>query len=141
MPRFSIQISGNSMWPTLKDGDTIYYTDEYKRIHIGDIILYKDNFGELVTHRVVKEGITKGDRTYHLDEPYANVLGLVIGFNSTLWDHRGQPLKDKIALYSQGMTTYWPFRLIYFFQMIVLSKISSSISPKTSQDRIEEILK
>lgn len=141
MPNFSIKISGNSMKPTFKDGDTIYYTDEYKRINIGDIILFKDNHGQLITHRVVREGISKGDRTYHLDEPYQEALGLVIGYNSTLWDHRGQPLKDKIAHYSLGMTIFWPFRLIYFFQMIVLSKISSLVSPKTTPDHIEEILK
>lgn len=141
MPKFNIKIIGNSMSPTFKDGDTIYYTDEYKRIHIGDIILFKDTHGKLVTHRVVKEGVTKGDRSYHIDESYNEALGLVIGFNTTLWDHRGQPLKDIIARYSLGMISPWPFRLIFYFQMAIISKVSSLLSPKTSQRHIEEILK
>ena len=49
-----ITVSGNSMFPTLVDGDVVeIYTDEVENINIGDIIVYSKFDTHLTVHRVV----------------------------------------------------------------------------------------
>lgn len=82
-----IIVFGNSMWPTLKNGERIaVYRCAEEEIAIGDIIVYKLRCDHLVVHRVlnvmqVEEKrffLTKGDHNSEDDGyfiPFCCVLG------------------------------------------------------------------
>lgn len=81
---YAVVVSG-SMEPTLNVNDMIVYQrldrDEYRE---GDIIVFKDKSGTLITHRIRAvrgtELITKGDANPVFDEPitFKNVVGRVV---------------------------------------------------------------
>ncbi|MCI9639187.1 MAG: signal peptidase I [Emergencia sp.] len=50
-----LQVTGDSMWPTLKDGDLIWATPYSKDeiLNIGDIIVYRKFSEHLTVHRIV----------------------------------------------------------------------------------------
>lgn len=79
-------VSGNSMWPLLRDReDTVVLRPKKQRLNVLDVALYKsqDNY---VLHRVIKvmeEGyVMRGDNTY-LDEIVKEeaVFGVLEGFH------------------------------------------------------------
>lgn len=85
-----IKVTGESMKPFLKDGDIVIIKKACsKEINIGDLILFRNNNGFTVLHRVISrkrnhkgkiEFTTKGDRLISSDEPIIeeNVLGKVV---------------------------------------------------------------
>jgi hypothetical protein len=62
MNNFKIQINGHSMSPFINDRESVIFSPD-KSFSIGDILLFKDNTGEYVAHRVIQTSplITKGD--------------------------------------------------------------------------------
>lgn len=85
-----VKVTGESMKPFLKGGDIVTIRKVYiKEINIGDLILFRDNNGLPVLHRIVSRKknhngeitfITKGDRLILIDDPITEdmVLGKVI---------------------------------------------------------------
>lgn len=77
-----LTVSGNSMFPTLREGDQIDIVPQ-KEYCIGDILvfIYKDN--SIVAHRLLKQNeklYCKGDNSFLLEHVNrTNVLGKVIG--------------------------------------------------------------
>ena len=79
-------VHGNSMYPTIKDGENVKII-KYQNIKIGDIIAYYlENNSEckIIVHRVIflrtKYVLTKGDNNKYIDPlrvPYENILGKV----------------------------------------------------------------
>jgi hypothetical protein len=80
-----IKLTGNSMSPFIKDGDTLTWYDKADSISIGDILIFHDQSTEEITcHRIVAlDPIqTKGDNSYYLDAPLSTPpLGKVIALN------------------------------------------------------------
>ncbi len=84
------KVTGESMKPFLKGNEIVTVRKVYfKKINIGDLILFIDNNGLPVIHRVISKKnnhngeiifITKGDRLFSTDEPITedNVLGKII---------------------------------------------------------------
>jgi signal peptidase I len=51
-----VQATGKSMKPFLKDGDILYIRKVIpSSLNVGDIILFKDAFGQPIAHRIVKK--------------------------------------------------------------------------------------
>lgn len=85
----AIPVTGQSMWPTLREGDRVWVALGWEGVGRGDLIVYRRGEG-LVVHRVVavqpkSEGglfITQGDNRRHRDAPVApsQVIGLVTAF-------------------------------------------------------------
>ncbi len=84
------KVTGESMKPFLKGNEIVTVRKVYfKKINIGDLILFIDNNDLHVIHRVISKKnnhngeiifITKGDRLFSTDEPITedNVLGKII---------------------------------------------------------------
>ncbi len=85
-----VKVTGKSMKPFIEDGNIVIIKKVYlKEINIGDLILFKDNYGLPVLHRVISKKknhngeimfITKGDRLVSSDDPVIKdkVLGKVV---------------------------------------------------------------
>lgn len=62
---YKITVSGNSMYPCLKDGDVVRVRSLINEtIEIGDVIVYKKFKDHLTIHRVVEKCSIKGKRHY-----------------------------------------------------------------------------
>lgn len=83
----AIPVRGQSMWPTLRDGDRIWIAHSRKGVGRGDVIVYRLG-RQTIVHRVVgvdaHEGqpclLTQGDHRTRTDPPVLpeQVLGRVI---------------------------------------------------------------
>lgn len=83
----AIPVSGQSMWPTIRDGDRVWMAHGYGRVDRGDVIIYR-TAGRLVVHRVVaihssaerRQFITRGDNSTRTDAPVESgqIIGQVI---------------------------------------------------------------
>ena len=71
-----LQVQGASMAPFIRDGDTLTIEPvDFKRVSVGDIILFKSLQGNLVIHRVIRKKpssnvlqfLVQGDRAAHDD--------------------------------------------------------------------------
>lgn len=60
-----VTISGNSMSPAVKSGETIDFSTQRKPV-VGDIVLFRQH-GELIAHRYVGKGFVKGDNSKYMD--------------------------------------------------------------------------
>lgn len=85
-----ITIEGNSMFPTLVNGEIVKVDSTTKNIIVGDIILYQQFPTHLTAHRVVKtidrNGLTfymtKGDNNTECDQYLVapdKIIGKIIG--------------------------------------------------------------
>ncbi len=68
------RISGSSMLPTLKSGETavIFKAYPFKKVRIGDVVIIENSKGYSVIHRVVRRNrggtwVTQGDNNHHED--------------------------------------------------------------------------
>ena len=68
------RISGSSMLPTLKSGETavIFKAYPFKKVRIGDVVIIENSKGYNVIHRVVRPNrggtwVTQGDNNRHED--------------------------------------------------------------------------
>lgn len=68
------RISGNSMLPTLKSGETavVYKAYPFKKLRIGDVVIVESERGYNVIHRIVRRSrggtwVTQGDNNRHED--------------------------------------------------------------------------
>lgn len=78
---------GNSMYPTISHGDTLYVKKGIEDLDINDIVLYKDDNSKFFVHRIIDffycSGtpiiVTKGDNCAYDDLPIEifNVIGTV----------------------------------------------------------------
>jgi signal peptidase I len=99
---------GTSMFPFVTNGDCVVIKPEnYGDVKVGDIILYRNHWGNYIVHRVIKKNgqaalITRGDNMPGYDPPVPNkcVMGRVIQTES-----RGKQLK----------LSGWPYRLYSCF--------------------------
>ncbi len=84
-----IQVTGQSMYPSIKSGDVVCVRKmPPTQIPKGSIILTRDNFDNLLLHRLIRKNHpklpdhmqTKGDALSRLDHPVShnNILGQVI---------------------------------------------------------------
>jgi len=83
----AIPVTGQSMWPTLRDGDRVWIAHGLKRVRLGDVIVYRRK-GRLIVHRVVlmhaaptnRHLFTRGDNSQHTDARVerSQVIGQVI---------------------------------------------------------------
>lgn len=81
-----ISIRGNSMFPTLKEGDTV--TIKKKTYKKGDILVFRYADNELLVHRLLKMEdemyYCKGDNSFRLEEVSSNdIVGAVLYINGT----------------------------------------------------------
>lgn len=75
LSEFQVKIVGNSMYPTIKDGETVSIHPIKKKYEIGDIICFLREKQYLIVHRIVKiiknsnktTFITQGDNMEHPD--------------------------------------------------------------------------
>lgn len=143
MKVFDIKLSGHSMWPTIKDGQKVYYSDSTTSLEIGDIILFKDTNNELVTHRIISNNITKGDRCYFNDDKFteSQIIAKAIGTDLYFWGEKGQRFKYYISFLSRKMRKDHPLRYFYFLGLIIISRIDFLFSVKTKINHNEEIQK
>lgn len=89
---FSIKANGNSMFPTLQNGDIVEYIEStFNTTHINDIVLVCRN-NMLFAHRVIYKTkdvcITRGDNNFTADEPIRkeDILAKVIRFKrNKIW--------------------------------------------------------
>lgn len=80
----AIPVSGQSMWPTIRDGDRVWIAHGSDRVSRDDVIVYR-TAGRLIVHRVVsihrngehRRFTTRGDNSGHRDAPVE--LGQVVG--------------------------------------------------------------
>jgi signal peptidase I len=68
------RISGNSMLPTLKSGETamVYKAYPFKKLRVGDIVIIESEKGYSVIHRIIRRyrgrtWVTQGDNNRHED--------------------------------------------------------------------------
>ena len=92
----AIPVSGQSMWPTIRNGDRVWIAHGSGRVRWGDVIVYRTG-GRLVVHRVVsvagngerRQFITQGDNSDHRDAivERSQVVGQVIAIerNGETW--------------------------------------------------------
>ncbi len=108
MNKFELFLQGDSMWPTLKDGQRIQCIFLEKDPELGDIIFFKEN-DEYIIHRVINLSplITKGDRTYNYEFP-SQIFGIVHSENS---------FKRTKAYFSKLMLVKNPIR---YFALVLL---------------------
>jgi hypothetical protein len=77
----ALDVVGTSMWPVLKNGDTVL-VDESMSPQIGDMVARKID-EMIIVHRYLSRGLTKGDRFLEADpefledEETMTVVGLV----------------------------------------------------------------
>jgi len=68
---FTVRYTGPSMRPTLQPGDLLTVEEECRRLLIGDIIVFRDDEGQSIVHRIVamdQAGVkTKGDNNSEPD--------------------------------------------------------------------------
>lgn len=81
----SLKAKGNSMWPRIKDGDSVIVREKTE-YDIGDIIVFKYNKADLIMHRVVKKvhgGYwCKGDNSFRIENiKIDSIIGGVIKIN------------------------------------------------------------
>ncbi|MCB9380373.1 MAG: signal peptidase I [Acidimicrobiaceae bacterium] len=82
-----VQVTGNSMYPTLRQGDVVLLTRD-DRYAVGDIIAYKSQLlgGEVVIHRIIAihpggRYATQGDNNNFIDQ-YEPVVTDILGKQS-----------------------------------------------------------
>ncbi len=89
-------VEGKSMEPLLQTGDLVLVSKASpNQIHVGDIVVYRSTYGELIIHRVIKvmriDGryvyLIKGDNNLVPDGdiPYNMILGKVIGLDGNVF--------------------------------------------------------
>ena len=73
------RISGNSMLPTLKSGETavVFKAYPFKKLRIGDVVIIESSRGYNVIHRIVRRSrggtwVTQGDNNRHEDREILN---------------------------------------------------------------------
>jgi len=67
-------VSGKSMLPTLKNGETavVYQAYPFEKLRLGDVVIIDSESGQKVIHRIVRRGrggawVTQGDNNRHED--------------------------------------------------------------------------
>lgn len=101
-----LQVDGNSMLPSIKDGDLIAIDRRSKEIYeVGDVVSFKMDDGAIITHQIIKVSevngsyhyFTKGINNNYQDNDYIEIkqiigeykgfripaLGYIVGFGST----------------------------------------------------------
>lgn len=83
-----ITVNGNSMYPSLKEGDKVQIDFEREIHKMGDIILFESK-GGYILHRIVKcfddnTYITKGDNNYLVDEVIVSINMIVGSIDTTM---------------------------------------------------------
>lgn len=79
------RVSGDSMLPTLIDGDVVHVMPvPFDKLEDGDIVVYRGRHGEIISHRIETRSsgswYAKGDNNKRRDRAYvteANYLGYV----------------------------------------------------------------
>lgn len=108
----SLEVVSGSMEPTIKKGDMIIINTKNKDIKVNDIITYKGNEGEFVTHRIIDindaDIITKGDNNNTEDKPINK--SAIVGIYVTKINNMGAILSSLKS----------PFTLIMIFVIGVL---------------------
>ena len=81
--KISLTVHGNSMFPTLNDGETVTVIKS-EQYNIGDIIAYytiTDNLVTIIVHRVIftrsKYVLTKGDNNSFVDPLKINLCSIL----------------------------------------------------------------
>lgn len=79
MNEFSVRLKGWSMSPLIREGDQLFLTSKF-RLKNSDIILFKDQSGEYLAHRIIdlEKSLSKGDFSTCTDNfNKLEVLGVV----------------------------------------------------------------
>ncbi len=126
-------VLSESMEPSLKKGSVIYYKETAKEdIKIGDIITYKGNNGEYISHRVtnIENDLytTKGDANKISDASkvkWENILGKVMKFCIIY-----------IGYYIKFITDNWYVIAIAIF-ILILEFILSNFSNNGKKEVLE----
>lgn len=117
------RLSGFSMWPLIKPGDTVIIDHRIKNYKLGEIVVFQYR-GRLIAHRVVKLikeksseiiYLTKGDHNRYLDQSILSmkdIVGNVVKINGSnvtidcstfLW----RTLNYLIAVYSLAVGSFF----------------------------------
>ncbi|MBQ7153750.1 MAG: S24/S26 family peptidase [Clostridia bacterium] len=77
----TIQVSGNSMWPYIENGD--YVELELRDYHEGDVLLFKYYTEELLVHRLIRiDGdslLLRGDNAFRIEHITSKeVVGVIV---------------------------------------------------------------
>ena len=127
-----ISLEGQSMWPILKEGDKLLYTEPLNGVSEGDLVLFNDREAkELVTHRIIRKEplITKGDfacfedKELSIEEIIGKIVGVRRGNKEIFWGTKGHILKGVSAQFCvlSGGPKY--IRYIALFFLFTISKI------------------
>ena len=115
-----IQISGMSMYPTLRDGDICFMTDD-KPCYADIVCLRNIQTKEFVIHRLhdTQKILTKGDNALYWDEPSEHVLmGTIRKFKRNHFTSRLLP-NSRYAVLSKYTTKSTP-KLIRLFIKVLM---------------------
>lgn len=95
-----IEIEGNSMFPTIKDGESVVAREiDYRQAEIGDILAYESpQNGRLIVHRLVKKVIRQG-RVSFIAQGDANASYC----NDVAFDPWQAQIKKVVAVVKEGV--------------------------------------
>lgn len=140
-----IPLTGTSMWPVLKPGDTLF-VEVFSHIspvtEIGDILIGRLN-GEFVAHRLIHQvphNIMKGDFGLYVDNenhPFGRVLGIERAHKVIWWGLSGQPMKKYFAYLSKIRSSEKP-RILRRLALTIIHLLSMCSIPaelKYGQER------
>ncbi|MFH1641153.1 MAG: S24/S26 family peptidase, partial [Candidatus Omnitrophota bacterium] len=69
-----VRLGGESMYPTIKNGEIVKIEPLQDKVNNNEVILYRDDRGKPIVHRVIKMD-TQGDRPNYLVRSDNNWLG------------------------------------------------------------------
>jgi signal peptidase I len=108
-------ISGDSMAPLIKHGDTLEIEYGFRKIRRGDVLVFK-NSGKVIAHRAVKifkacgEEIIlpKGDKFSHFDDPISrdDIIGKVTAVKGVNKSYSFHTIRWKLFNYYLAVLSY-----------------------------------
>ncbi len=124
MEKVELFFEGKSMVPSLLPGDKLLVVTS-KTAASGDVVVFKSGT-KIIAHRIVKQGICKGDRSGCTEE-VDGFMGVVVGVNRKrmryIWGEDGQPFKNVIAFCSR-QTTFGSWRIKRYFFLCLISLVN-----------------
>ena len=131
---FAIVPKGESMLPMIRGGrEVVVITKPSGKIRKYDVVLFKDEAGRYVLHRVIKITpdtlVTRGDNTYFKEYVReTSVIGVLSSYNKNGKTHSTKSFFYKI--YTKRRVLSYPLRLAFIKARCALIKIYKTIFKK-----------
>ncbi len=132
--RLSITITGESMRPLIKSGESIVIDLKAADLKVGNLLFFKDLISkEFTLHRIISTEplVTKGDNSLVNDHQNIEIIG-----HSNKGFHFINLL---IANSSRRNLTSRPYRRLYRFLVICLSTIARHTSARVPKNLLKDV--